>query len=129
MPSTGNGRPTPRWVRLEGDAPVAVAPPAERGAFVRQGGLGGAERKFDTLAEAVQNARDGDTIEVRGNGPFATESLRIPAPLTIRAGHGFRPVIRLSPEVLYNHDALVADAPLALEGPSPWLIFNPADSS
>ena len=87
-------------VRLEGDAPAAVVPTAERGAFVLLGGKGVAERKFDTLAEAVQSASDGDTIEVRGNGPFVTEPIKIAARLlTIRAGEGFRPVIRLSPEV------------------------------
>ena len=33
-------------VRLEGGAPAAVAPLSERGAFVRLGGQGVAERKF-----------------------------------------------------------------------------------
>jgi len=103
-------------VRLEGAAPAAVVPPAERGAFVLLGGTGVAERKFETLAEAVRAASDGDIIEVRGNGPFVTESLRIPTALTIRAGHGFRPVIRLSPEVLHGGTALVAEAALVLEG-------------
>ena len=37
----------------------------------------GKERKFDTLAEAVQGASDGDTIEVRGNGPFVSEPIKI----------------------------------------------------
>jgi hypothetical protein len=103
-------------VRLEGDAPAAAVPKAETGAFVLQGGKGVAERKFDTLAEAVQRANDGDTIEVRGNGPFATEPLRIRAALTIRAGHGFRPVIRLSPEIVPGQGGWVAEAPLGLEG-------------
>ena len=35
-----------------------------------------AERKFDTLAEAVLGASDGDTIEVRGNGPFVIDPSR-----------------------------------------------------
>src|SRR5262249_11663710 len=60
-------------VRLEGDAPAAVAPKAERGAFVRLGGKGVAERKFDTLDAAIQSASDGDTIEARGNGPFVIQ--------------------------------------------------------
>ena len=78
--------------------PAAVAPKAERGAFVLLGGKGVAERKFDTLAEAVHGASDGDTIEVRGNGPFVTrpDQHRKHA-LTIRAGDGFRPVIRFDP--------------------------------
>ena len=63
------------------------------------GGKGVAERKFDTLAEAVLGASDGDTIEIRGNGPFVSEPINLGnQALTIRAGEGFRPVIRLSSE-------------------------------
>ena len=46
-------------VRLEN----AAASVPEAGAFVLLGGKGVAERKFDTLAEAVLGASDGDTIE------------------------------------------------------------------
>jgi hypothetical protein len=86
-------------VRLEDDAPAGVVPKPDAGAFVRLGSKGVAERKFDTLAEAVLAASDGDTIEVRGNGPFVTEPVAVPTrTLTIRAGGGYRPVIRLSPQ-------------------------------
>src|SRR5262249_33851737 len=68
---------------------------AESQAFVVLGGKGVAERKFDTLAEAVQGASDGDTIEIRGNGPFVTHPIVIgQGTRVIRAGAGHRPVIR-----------------------------------
>jgi hypothetical protein len=48
---------------------------------------------FDTLREAVEEADPGDTIEVRGNGPFETEPVLIRnKALTLRAGSGFRPI-------------------------------------
>jgi hypothetical protein len=82
-------------VRLEGESPAAAVPKAERGAFVVLGGKGVAERKFDTLAEAVLSSSDGDTIEVRGNGPFVTEPVSFGTKrLTIRAATGYRPVIK-----------------------------------
>ena len=74
----------------------AEAPKPEPKAFVVLGGKGVEVRKFDTLAEAVQGASDGDTIEIRGNGPFVSEPITISeSALTIRAGEGFRPVIKL----------------------------------
>jgi hypothetical protein len=81
-------------------------------------GQGDEVRNFDTLAEAVQGASDGDTIEVRGSGPFISEPVRTGrAALTIRAGRGFRPVIRLGPNGLQSHDHFVfANGPLVLEG-------------
>jgi WD40 repeat protein len=59
-------------------------------------GKGVAERKVDTLAEAVQHAGDGDTIEIRGNGPFVSDGVTIGQPLVIRAGEGYAPTITLS---------------------------------
>src|SRR5262249_12530657 len=101
-------------IRLEGDAPAAVAPKAERGAFMRLGGKGVAERKFDTLAEAVQAASDGDTIEVRGNGPFVTQPIDLGRQgLTIRAAAGYRPVIKGNTEQDF---LLHSQGPLVLEG-------------
>jgi len=39
-----------------------------------------------------------NTIEVRGDGPFASEPIHIhKTALTIRAGAGFRPVIQVTP--------------------------------
>jgi hypothetical protein len=105
-------------VRLEGDAPAAAAPLAERGAFIVLGGKGVAERKFDTLADAVQGASDGDTIEIRGNGPFLTKPINIHrTALTVRAGAGFRPVVKLSPEAVPHKAVMLAtQAALVLEG-------------
>ena len=93
------------WLKDTGQL-RAEAPQPELGAFVRLGGKGVSLRKFDTLAEAVQSASDGDTIEVRGNGPFVTETVTITAALTIRAGEGFRPVINLSGKAAQNDQPL-----------------------
>src|SRR5262249_53201385 len=91
-------------------APAAGAPAGEKGAFVVMGGKGVAELRFDTLADAVQSASDGDTLEVRGNGPFLTNRIVISRrALAIRAGKGFLPVLQFA-------DNLQTDAPLVLEG-------------
>jgi WD40 repeat protein len=106
------------WRLPDGLAPPKSSSKVEPGAFVVLGGAGVAERKFDTLAEAVQRASDGDTIEIRGNGPFLSQPINIRrTALTIRAGEGFRPVITLSPEA-DQHDAvlLTTYAALVLEG-------------
>ena len=62
-----------QWLKDTGQV-KAEAPKPEPKAFVVLGGKGVAERKFDTLAEAVQRASDGDTIEIRGNGPFVSRA-------------------------------------------------------
>jgi hypothetical protein len=94
-------------VKVKLEAPPAVAK-TDKGAFVLLGGKGVAERKLDTLAEAVQAASDGDAIEIRGYGPFVSQPINIGrTALTIRAGQGFRPVIKLR---------LRTYAPLVLEG-------------
>jgi hypothetical protein len=105
-------------VRLEGQSPLANVPlKAEAGAFVILGSAGITERKFDTLAEAVQSASDGDTIEVRGNGPFVSDPIETYQSLTIRAGAGFRPVLRLSRAASEGTRPLLkASATLTLEG-------------
>lgn len=91
---------------------------AESEAFVLQGGKGVPERKFNTLARAGAAARDGDTIEIRGNGPFICQPIQIRAsPLTIRAGHGFRPVIQQDVKHVQAGDAMLkTDKTLCLEG-------------
>ena len=93
--------------QLEDHAAVA-RPKPETGAFVLLGGAGVAERKFDTLAEAVLRAGDGDTIEIRGNGPFVTDPITTNHALTIRAGEGYRPVLRQSEETVYERTLFVA---------------------
>jgi hypothetical protein len=91
------------------NAPEGKSPSVEPGPFVLVGGKGVAERKFDTLAEALQHASGGDTIEVRGNGPFDCDPVKATRALTIRAGAGFRPVLRVRGNIS-------TDWPLALEG-------------
>jgi uncharacterized protein (TIGR03067 family) len=94
------------------DGPAALTDKA----FVVLGGKAIAQRKFDTLAEAVQGASDGDTIEVRGNGPFVIKPIVIQsAALTIRAGESYRPVIKADSDEQGN-ELLLTNAPLVLEG-------------
>jgi len=93
---TTGGRETVR-VKLEAAAAPASAV-IQNGAFVLLGGKGVAERKFDTLTEAVASSSDGDTIEVRGNGPFVSDGAIANHPLVIRAGTGYTPSILLGKE-------------------------------
>jgi serine/threonine protein kinase len=86
--------------------------------FVVLDGTGKQAGKFDTLEKAVLGSNPGDTIEIRGNGPFATRGIIIRHPLTIRAGEGYRPVIHhteKSPN-LKGSTLLQTDSPVALEG-------------
>jgi hypothetical protein len=69
---------------------------------------------FDTLAEAAAEAEPGDTVEIRGNGPFVGPPLVLDRPLTIRAGAGYRPVLRMNPESTGWY--LQSAASLVLEG-------------
>ena len=56
--------------------------------FVLQG------RRYDSLQEAIENAEDGETIVVEGNGPFSTSFISISdKSLTLQAAEGKRPVI------------------------------------
>jgi hypothetical protein len=102
-------------VKLEAP-PAATAAKVDAGAFVVI--AAGGERKFDTLAEAVQRASDGDTIEIRGKGPFLLEPIRPSSRLAIRAGSGFHPVIKLTGArtLARAHAIIDTRAPLVLEG-------------
>lgn len=106
-----------KWREESGQRQVA-RPEAESKSFAVLAGAGVDERKFGTLAEAVIRSSDGDTIEVRGNGPYVIDSIAISGhPVTIRAGHGYRPVIRLSQKDVRAFAPLLrATAPLVLEG-------------
>src|SRR6202044_3169294 len=61
--------------------------------FVVLGGNGQPERAFATLKDAMDKAQAGDTIEIRGNGPFPTAPMVLDKALTLRAGAGYRPVL------------------------------------
>jgi WD40 repeat protein len=94
-------------------------PPAQ--AFVILARDGKAERPFATLAKGVAGARGGDTLEVRGDGPFWVDAagVAVDKPMTIRAGAGRRPVFRLAPGgpgQARNKHLLDVYAPLTLEG-------------
>ncbi len=89
--------------------------PIERDAFVVLSGKGAEVGKFDTLADAVLGSSAGDTIEIRDNGPFVMDAIKITHPLTIRAGIGHQPVLVQSGKT--KHHAFFAfDATLVLEG-------------
>jgi hypothetical protein len=91
-------------------------PQAETKAFALLGANGVAEGKFDTLAEAVQQASTGDTIEIRGNGPFFISPIKIDnLSLVIRSGEGYRPVISLNPHEP-GLTLIQTNSPLVLEG-------------
>jgi eukaryotic-like serine/threonine-protein kinase len=87
-------------------SPVEVAP------FVVLAAKGQPERSFATLKDAVDKAQAGDTIEIRGNGPFQPTPMNLDKALTLRAGAGYRPVL------VHTTDGylLNTSAPLALEG-------------
>jgi hypothetical protein len=106
-----------QWLKESGQL-RAEAPKAERGAFVLLGGKGVEVGKFDTLAEAVQHANDGDTVEVRGNGPFVTQPVDLGTQaLTIRAAVGYQPVIKGAVTRGVNESSLLrTQGPLVLEG-------------
>ena len=80
--------------------PIAIEPVVETPRNVDVSAaffIGDQKNGFDTLASAIEAARDGDSIEIRGNGPFLIDTIDIgDKSLAIKAGPGFRPVIRLS---------------------------------
>jgi serine/threonine protein kinase len=101
-------------VKLEASLLPVVAK-AEKGAFVLL--AVGKERKFDNLADAVQHAGDGDTVEIRGNGPFVSDGVKLSRPIVIRAGQGFTPLLTLSEtQASKNTPLIAASASLVLEG-------------
>ena len=71
--------------QLLGKSVQNVRATAEKDAFVVLAGDGAEVAKFGTLAEAVLGSSAGDTIEIRGNGPFITNPIQMNRPLTIRA--------------------------------------------
>src|SRR5205807_638831 len=79
---------------------------------------GRAERRFAMLAEAVAAAASGDTIEIRGNGPFVVRPIDLGTKaLTLRGGTRFSPVLKLAAEAVQaDLPLLTTRAALVLEG-------------
>jgi serine/threonine-protein kinase len=80
--------------------------------------IAGQPHRYRQLGEAVAAARDGDVIEIHGDGPFPTAPVRTGGKrLTIRAGPRSRPVILAEvPGELQGGPLLRADANLRLDG-------------
>ncbi|MBI2808950.1 MAG: DUF1080 domain-containing protein [Planctomycetes bacterium] len=75
-----------------------------------------AESQHATLAAAVTAAQSGDTIEIRGDGPFESGPLDLAdKSLNLRAGPGCSPAIRFK-NADANHVYVRAQANLSLEG-------------
>src|SRR5262249_53238983 len=106
-----------QWLKDSGQL-LAETSQTEAGAFVILGGNGIAERKCDTLAEAVKKAGEGNTVEIRGNGPVIIPQLEISTALTIRRGAGYRPIIRpaLGVASVPPPPCVLSRAQLTLEG-------------
>ena len=69
------------------------------------------EQAHSMLADAVKAAQSGDTIEIRGDGPFLMDTVNLDQKaLALQAGAGFRPVLRRDPPA-----ALVCPPPLAAD--------------
>jgi hypothetical protein len=103
----------PRYLgRPREDPPEPDRPP--RTGFV----IAGQPHTYRHLREAVAASRDGDVIEVHGDGPFPTPPVRTGGKrLTIRAGQRTRPVFLAEvPGQLQSGPMLRADADLRLDG-------------
>jgi hypothetical protein len=107
---------TVRLWQLPEETTTADPGKLKRSAFVLLAGNAVADREFATLAEAVQGASDGETIEIRGNGPFLTDTVEVKRPLTIRAGKGYRPVLKRNPLDEAKQALLTTDSSLVVEG-------------
>lgn len=99
-------------------APQALTPPAETQPFVILARSGQTLQKLDTLTEALHRVGEGDTIEVRANGPFHLERHFLKGPaIRIRAGEGFRPVFLYQPQDKPPYLAIINSySRLVLEG-------------
>jgi anti-sigma factor RsiW len=76
------------------------------------------DQTFPSLKDAVEKARSGDTIEIRGDGPFVTGPIDLgKKALAIQAGGGFKPHLKCQPIDPKSRAALLyTEAPLVLEG-------------
>ena len=75
-------------------------------------------RAFTGLAEAIDQAQDGETIEIHGHGPYLCQPLDIvDKRLRIRAAAGFRPVLELQQGAIQSASPLLrTNQRLVLEG-------------
>jgi serine/threonine protein kinase len=79
--------------------------------------LEGKEEAFANLIAALAASTDGDTIRVDGNGPFAMRPVDIHARrLTIKAGDGFQPRLKLVADGDGWRPLIATDSPLTLQG-------------
>ena len=75
------------------------------------------EQSFDSLNKAIEGVQSGDTIEVRGNGPFVCAPMDLlDKALVIRAGSGFAPVLKQSLQTVDTDLLFHSRASLVLEG-------------
>jgi tRNA A-37 threonylcarbamoyl transferase component Bud32 len=66
--------------------------------------------EFPTLKDALDHTKDGDRIEVYGNGPFKVGSINLHnRGLDLRAGAGYRPVLLLSDEIKVSDHSVHID--------------------
>jgi WD40 repeat protein len=115
--ATGSWDGTVKLWDVAGLTPGAGRAERPAASFVVLARGGQPERPYDSLAEAVAGARAGDTVEVRGDGPFVSPPVFVRKALTIRAGEGARPVLELGPAYVRGTLPLLeATAPLVLEG-------------
>ena len=105
-------RTRPDAGRLGPEYPERATPPLAGFA------VAGRQQTYRHLTEAVAAARDGDVVEVHGDGPFPTGVVRTTGKrLTVRAAPGSRPVlVPQLPDQLQSGPLLDTDADLHLEG-------------
>jgi hypothetical protein len=73
--------------------PAAPPAPDRDNPFVLVGG-GGDRVRFKTFADALAGRKEGDAVEVHGDGPFTMPAAEVDGRgLTLRAAPGFRPVL------------------------------------
>ena len=75
------------------------------------------QNRVQSLAEALTHSGNGFVIEIHGNGPYVVPPTVIDKAVTIRAGAGFHPVLRLDPAAAETAMPLIkSTAALVLEG-------------
>ncbi|MGL5094583.1 MAG: hypothetical protein ACRDD1_03295, partial [Planctomycetia bacterium] len=86
------GSDVARYIKPEQTHPFIVTAHPEKERYIVADAQ--QEAKFTTLALAVAAAKSGETILIRGDGPYPVGGLSVDKPLTIRAAHGFTPVFK-----------------------------------